>query len=202
MKILSKYKDYYDYLTGIWGEDPKLILDRRNGNPKPLGEIYDFEKDKSYKITLIICGRLIEGYRFQNKIYYGQDLIQFKNTENSKWDQIDYPHITIENGNKWFNKRDTLYALKPVEGFLDINKKQNCPILIKHSNNTYTEFPKLEELNLGSFINPEEIYIWVQEYLSKQLDESLDKIPLLTNIQKLENKGFDKKYSFRPNIKE
>ena len=29
MKIISKYKDVYDYLTGIYGEDPLLILDRR-----------------------------------------------------------------------------------------------------------------------------------------------------------------------------
>lgn len=25
MRILSKYKDYYDYLTGIYGEDPLLV---------------------------------------------------------------------------------------------------------------------------------------------------------------------------------
>ena len=60
---------------------------------------------------------------------------------------------------------------------------------------------KLEELNLGSFIGAEEIYIWIQEYLSKQLDESLNKISILTDIQKIENKGFDKINSFRPNIK-
>ena len=27
MKIISKYKDYYDYLQGIYGVDEKLILD-------------------------------------------------------------------------------------------------------------------------------------------------------------------------------
>lgn len=200
MKILSKYKDYYDYLTGIWGEDPKLILDRRDGNPKPLGEKYDFEKDKSYKITLIICGRMIEGYRFQNKIYYGQDLIRFKTDENNKWDGIDYPYITIREDGRRYSKND-YYALEPIDGYININKKYNCPILIKHSTNNYSKFPKLEELNLGSFIDAEKIYIWIQEYLSKQLDESLEQVPFLTDVQKLENKGFDKRLSFRPNIK-
>lgn len=199
MKILSKYKDYYDYITGIWGEDPKLILDRRNGNPKPLGEKYDFEKDQSYKITLIICGKMIEGYRFQNKIYYGQDLIQFKTDENDKWGGIDYPCVTIRENRRRYSKND-YYALEPVDGYINTNKKYNCPILIEH-NNTYSKFPKLEELNLGSFIRAEEIYIWIQEYLSKQLDESLEQIPFLTDIQKLENKGFNKTTSFRPNIK-
>lgn len=201
MKLLTKYKDYYDYLTGIWGEDPKLILDRRDGDPKPLGEKYDFEKDKSYKITLIICGKLIEGYRFNNKVYYGEDLLQFKNVENSKWRQLGYPYITIKSGGSGLRETETQYALEPVGGYLDINKKQNCPILIKHNNDTYSKFPKLEELNLGSFIRATDLYNWIQEYLSKQLDESLNKVSILNDIQKLENKGFDKRTSFRPNIK-
>jgi len=29
MKILGKYKDYYDYLQGIYDVDPLLVLDRR-----------------------------------------------------------------------------------------------------------------------------------------------------------------------------
>lgn len=29
MKIISKYKDFYDYLVGIYGEDEKLVYDRR-----------------------------------------------------------------------------------------------------------------------------------------------------------------------------
>ena len=33
MKIISKYKDYYDYLSGIYGEDPLKILDRREVDP-------------------------------------------------------------------------------------------------------------------------------------------------------------------------
>ena len=28
MKIIAKVKDYYDYLKGIYGEDPKLVLNR------------------------------------------------------------------------------------------------------------------------------------------------------------------------------
>ena len=38
MKILSKHKDYYDYLTGIHGIDPVLVYDRR------LFPVENFEK--------------------------------------------------------------------------------------------------------------------------------------------------------------
>jgi hypothetical protein len=201
MKILSKYKDYYDYLSGIWGEDPKLILDRRKGNPKPIGEKYDFQLKDTGKITLIICGKLIEGYRYQNKIYYGEDIKQFSNIDNSKWDGIDYPYTTIRIGGNGLRIKDTYYALELVGGYLDINKKYNCPILIKSGREKWDEYPKLEELNLGSFIDAETIYSWLQEYLAKEVDEQQNIIPNLTDVQKLENKGFNKKTSFRPNIK-
>ena len=28
MKIIGKYKDYYDYLQGVWGQDPKAVYAR------------------------------------------------------------------------------------------------------------------------------------------------------------------------------
>ena len=28
MKIIDKNKDYYDYLQGVWGQDPKAIYAR------------------------------------------------------------------------------------------------------------------------------------------------------------------------------
>jgi hypothetical protein len=201
MKILSKYKDYYDYLSGIWGEDPKLVLDRRKGNPKPIGEKYDFQLKDTGKIKLIICGKLIEGYRHQNKIYYGEDIKQFSNIDNSKWDGIDYPYTTIRTGGNGLRIRDTYYALEPIDDYIHINKKHNCPILIKSGWEGWDEYPKLEELNLGSFINAETIYIWIQEYLAKEIDE-LQNIPIiLNNKEKIISKGFDPKTSFRPNIR-
>lgn len=37
MKIISKFKDYYDYLVGKYGEDPILVFDRRNNSLLPQG---------------------------------------------------------------------------------------------------------------------------------------------------------------------
>ena len=55
MKIISKYKDYYDYLVGTYGEDPKLILDRREG--------FILSKDSTEcKYQLYICGKIIDIY--------------------------------------------------------------------------------------------------------------------------------------------
>jgi len=204
MLIISKYKDYYDYLTGIYGVDPKLILDRREGYSNPIDR-YKSDLDKEHKITLVICGRRIEGYRYQNKIYYGQDLIQFKNHENSKWDDIKWDYITIRKERYQNERRGSHYniklALQPVEGFDIINKQYNCPILIENGLNNYDKFPKLEELNLASFIPAEQLYGWINQWLAQQIDEQQNIKTNLTDVEKLENKGFHKITSFRPNIK-
>jgi len=199
MKIITKYKDYYDYLTGIYGVDPKLILDRREGYSNPM--TYQHELDKEHKITLVICGRRIEGYRHQNKIYYGQDLLQFQNTPNVEYPIVNHSHITItkENFKRHYSIR---VALEPVMGFDIINKQYNCPILIEKGLNNYDKFPKLEELNLASFIPAEQLYTWLSQWLAQQIDDQQDIKSNLTNIEKLESKGFSKITSFRPNIKQ
>ncbi len=199
MKIITKYKDYYDYLTGIYGVDPKLVLDRREGYSSPVLD-YSSEREREYKITLVICGRRIEGYRYQNKIYYGQDLIQFKNTENVKYPIVNYPHITIERG-RYRGSYDTRLALEPIPGFDIINKQYDCPILIESGLNNYNKFPKLEDLHLASFIPAEQLYGWLSQWLAQQIDEQQNIKNTLTDVEKLENKGFHKVTSFRPNIK-
>lgn len=67
MKILSKYKDYYDYISGIYGEDPKLVLDRRTGSG-----FQDLTEDTKYFI--FIGGFQIEGYYRGGKMFYGESL--------------------------------------------------------------------------------------------------------------------------------
>ena len=37
MKIISKFKDYYDYLVSKYSEDPILVFDRRNNSLLPQG---------------------------------------------------------------------------------------------------------------------------------------------------------------------
>jgi hypothetical protein len=75
MKILSKYKDYYDYLTGIYGEDPLIILDRRSY--KKIDLEYKgwkhrlFNVPQIYTFSLIIGNFYIEGIKYGDSFYYG-----------------------------------------------------------------------------------------------------------------------------------
>lgn len=72
MKIISKFKDYYDYLVGIYGEDSNLVLDRRKTDKIDVSCLNDTI------IEFYIGGYKIQGFAHDSKIYYGDDIKQFK----------------------------------------------------------------------------------------------------------------------------
>jgi len=197
MKIISKYKDYYDYLSGIYGEDPKLILDRRNSN---LLHLYN-----NSKIELYIAGYIIEGLYKDNKYYFGKDLKPFIQKDNlslfarrylSRHEKRDYNksvHIKYKDNDFWC-------YLEPVKDILYTNNNKNCPILVKYANRII-KYPKLIDLKLAKFIEPKTIYFWLVEWLSTQITNKEKIQTIISNAEKIEAKGFDKKKSFRPKMK-
>lgn len=230
MKILSKYKDYYDYLSGVYGEDPLLILDRRDG--KVVKEHLGAEK-----ITLHIGGYKIDGYKpnqnsthyKKDKIYWGEELKSiddYNNLEETYWQAR--AKYRKEPGRKYYHSKHSIdWALK-IEGinkddivFIDLNrrdndcmffyklmpdphnlnKKHDCPIIYKSNTSKEIIFPSLLELGINTVISPEECYDLVSKWLSAKKTEAENHPENLTDKQKIENKGFDTKTSFRPNMK-
>lgn len=205
MYILTKYKDYYDYLSGIYGVDPLLILDRREGY------ITSFPYDKG-KIILYICGYRIEGYYDGIRYWFGEDLKQFENETKYKSSRgPQYPNVVIAEYT-WDNRRiyahqyNDHYALQPEIDNKNYNLIKDCPILELTSISGYnipnfSKFPRLSDLNLASFIPAEEIYQWLSTWLAQRVDKSQERPDNLSNNQKIESKGFNLITSFRPNIK-
>lgn len=201
MKILSKYKDYYDYLVGTYGEDPRLILDRRDRESYLLPGIG--------KITLYIAGYIAEGLILANgNIIYGNSLKSFivDKTKQRHWwircswlsksNKRNYEksyHIKYENHEDW-------YYLEPIKDLENTNTIHNCPILLKTPYGIY-KYPKLATLKIPTLIKAETIYKWLTEWLSNQITEKEKQIKDIPDSIKIINKGFDIKKSFRPNIK-
>jgi hypothetical protein len=194
MKIISKYKDYYDYLSSIWGIDEKLVLDRRET------ENYCLIDNTIFR--LYIAGYIIEGLMKDDKFYYGNNLRQFTEKEyrykylrgfDNKRDYKKSISIKI-NGNLYY-----IY-FEIVKDKENINEKNNCPILI-NLGNKFKKYPKLDNFKLGSFIPPENIYKWISAWLSNQITKKENTNRELDNNLKIINKGFDIKRSFRPKIR-
>ena len=193
MYIISKYKDYYDYLTGIYGIDKKLVLDRRDSESLYMPSI-------DTKIVLYIAGYIVEGWCTNDKLYFGKDLYKFKNKHQSylpsrHWKRDYNKSIYIGEG----MSASWIYT-EAVKDKDNINIKENCPILYSYWNK-YKKYPQLSKFNLASFIPPETIYKWIEEWLSARITDKETHIDTRDDVSKLQDKGFDKKYSFRPKIK-
>lgn len=202
MKIISKYKDYYDYLSGVWGEDPKLILERTKefvvGNANHLG-------CDMYVLTFIIGGNMVQIYNNGENFYFGEELKQFDNS-NYWWKKEG--HYRVEIGYSTGRTNDMFIVDGIKSGYEYLNDKYNCPILFNKQSwhcsditkENFSTYPLLSSTPVTKFVDATDIYRWIQEYLAKKVDQSQARQDNQTDIQRLENKGFDKKTSFRPKI--
>lgn len=219
MKLISKYKDYYDYLQGIYGIDEKIVYDRR---AKFLSRPDLYIKDDYKKYIFAICNRLFVVYYYQDKFYHTpEEILEFdmKLTEDKK------NSILLGYG-RYLRKRLPLieqakdhYERENIE--TNVNKITRQPVLIKCGNFEDSEFsapitivydsyfgkynkdekakwniPLLSEYNMAAFYPAEQIYQDISQFLGWLVDN-----PSLPNNQTNENKiishGFDLKKSFR-----
>ena len=218
MKILTKYKDYYDYLQGIYGVDDKLILDRRDTKPLYINNI----------ITLYICDYVIQGYHHNDKFYFGKDLDSedlkgiiesSKVKSKSKWyiryfdfkenDPRNPTHRVIN------DKGNTPINANLIEDEMMINQKLDCPILIRSGvgsvynvnqlsgnlEDYFIKFPKLSDLGISGVLPPEKIWVMLSDWLSQSITRNEKKVPIGDDKLRIQTHGFDLKTSFRPKMK-
>jgi hypothetical protein len=201
MKILSKYKDYYDYLVGIYGIDEKLVLDRTKFDVPQYSDV----------VTFYICGKVIDGYydAKEERFYFGNDIFKKFPKENKKHNKWHFKFIgnDIDDSNEVVRipvdgSRFSLYAnLSILDDKKFINEKMGCPIICSNKlyfdkDSTYYFFPKLDETGIIKVLPPHEIYILLSEWLGREKVINDNR----TNDEKIVSAGFDKKISFR-NIK-
>lgn len=199
MKIISKYKDYYDYLTGIYGIDEKLILDRTEFH------ITDHYVNNS-KVIFFICGYQVDGLYRDGNFYYGDQLKQFIDSEkkNSRWkwfrwdvdSALYYSIKTNITGKGEYNQ----FLKEPAIDKGKYNELFNCPILIVDSFGKYTKsgfkfskFPILKDYGLTYVFSPDKIWQMIYDFLSKTKDIPNNQ----TDKEKIVSRGFDLKTSFR-----
>ena len=219
MKIISPYKDYYDYLTGIYGEDPLVILDRRN-HQQPNWRFNHqhgyINEPESSKYTLFIGGWLIDFIHYGDKFYYGEEILQIpdlKLKENYYFGFHENIYSNELKNNFWvFHQSNNSSPLKIFKNPVKINFNINFSEvigLIKFDYNykfknidckLLCSYPKLCDINLNKFVKAETIYQWIYDYISSYNLKKEDYKDNRNDIEKLQSAGFDKKISFR-NIK-
>ena len=226
MKIISKFKDYYDYKVAEYGIDENLIYDRR----LPMGvniaipqrewlTLDNTADDEALHSVLYVGNELVHLFAIPSKVYTHWD---FADSEDLHYRIYDLWHgdlsVLMNDGKKirlvsyLSSSRDTLikqleasrednvFNLKDNPPFLDLKQ----PLLLifnrdYRSENRATHYLNLQEL--GVYLDPDFVWQNIAQYLS-YLKTQAEQSPELPNDFKIESKGFDKKHSFRPKMKE
>ena len=219
MKIISPYKDYYDYLSGIYGEDPLIILDRRNHQqPNWIPNYHNNFKDCpiAEKYTLQIGNYIVDFIFYDNKFYYGEEILKIPTLslkENNRYGIYDNIYSNELKNDFWvflqeYNSKFLKIFKKPIK----IHFNSNFPEIISllkieeyydfHNREfkILANYPKLSDMNLNKFIKAETVYQWIYDYISEKNLEKEIHDDKRSDIEKLQSFGFDKKSSFR-NIK-
>ncbi len=158
MKIISSYKDYYDYLQGIYGVDDKLILNRQEETPKtfmiddyivrgePTGKLKGIQQYEFYSdfqvVSFSIADYKVEGMTYQGRVLFGEEL-EFLNVKKETLNytqKLDENYYYIDNindpikGRNFYNNK--FYRVKVLKapakykpGFSP-NIKENTPIIL------------------------------------------------------------------------
>lgn len=194
MKIISKYKDYYDYLVGAkFGLDNNVVLDRTKGiiiDNYLLKSSYQFYNYKTIKIA--ICGKLYEGIcDVDGNVYWNNNMIPFGEFKKDwKGNELFYINVGTD-----YRPILNPVSIHPIE--TKINEEENCPIVFVTGNRNQNReiFPCLKNTKIASIYPPEKIFMDVYNWISKRNETNY--IDNRTDIEKLEAKGFNKKNSFR-----
>lgn len=219
MYIIDKKRDFYDHYSYIYGVDKSIVYDRRNSIVIS-DDVISFISGKEFnkKITQSIhIGKYawrIESYFVILEIGNIQHLIELS-------DFVAKQHP--ESGTKFFETckmkvvrtfRDNIHrfttpiSLHGVQIPFDLRwniKKVNFSgryeEIILRVLKTYTvENPLLAETQLTSLLDGKEVWKELQTYISS-LDNDIDFAIPMTDIDKAEIHGFDKKTSFRHPVK-
>jgi len=230
MKIISKYKDYYDYLQGIWGMDEKLVLDRTVSSPTPnylsyLGMPY------VSLARFYICGNVVEGVYYQERVnalgvfLFGDEIeqrlrvrIDVTKPRTSFQKDPRYYYI-MDKESKWWNysmkvlKHPTKFLEldhEPTGGYQQIKKIEcpndllNCPILIEQNPHPKEyDASKCSKFPIMADYGLHKVYPAQDIWI--MLGEWLGREKIIpnnqTNGEKVVSNGFDLKTSFRNPIK-
>ena len=215
MRIISKIKDFYDYISYEFSDkDDDIVFDRRNSLVLTKDNIASFlglnryekktyySRSSNYLVLQIGClFFLIEIYDVEYKdiIVCGIKEKEFSNYKMkvlAKWRNYDNKSIME------FYKVYKYYYYKTEEQFINDIKNSKFSEDDRMKSAGYTDNKDkaliIGETGLPSVLDPKEVYLALDEYFSslisdKEKTESIG----ITNNEKIVNHGFDKKISFR-----
>lgn len=215
MKIIDKNKDYYDYLQGVWGQDPDAVY-ARQGSVKfrPQDRPPFLSKDLPDGILcwqgefIITCGAMVHHIYFENR---GKGLVleefftyRVVRPEGAaplvlEWfvDEFETPGRKKYTASPWSKEGYCYICRGRVEGYPTKRGTRNPPSRKPRRFEKYQaryDNPILSTIPL-MVIPAETVFDEIQTYLRSIRDREIP--DNRTDVEKIECAGFDPKTSFR-----
>ena len=208
MYIIDSNKDYYDYVSHIYGLDKKIVFDRRGSTRIESKDLVDLRETRYYggktQFILLETGMVQYLLKLDNIVVTDEN-----KPKNKHIDLSAYQHVKS-------------FDVEIVDKFEDHKNVTGCPIAIRSVHNSWrsyhyikqfpTEYkdykitndieldlPILASTCITKIIPAEEIWKNICNYISS-LGNDKD-VAQASDIEKIVNHGFDKKESFRGNRK-
>jgi hypothetical protein len=196
MKIVSRFKDYYDHLVGKYGYDEKVIYTRKTikHNKSSYAEkkemiyktldnfvqrefsIFDLKTDKYCLLMYLVIGsRVFKGLIYQNNIKWNLPKEEIEELPN----YIKY----------YYQNTDIIQVPEDVPVFMSFKCLEGD---IKHRSFSL-ENPNLSMFKVVKILSAEDCYVEIYNKLIKTKDVPDN----MTNKEKILSHGFDLKKSFR-----
>lgn len=209
MLIIDKNKDYYDYLSRLYGVDKKVTFDRRGSTiltQEALRDIVVKEPrwNESTQYFVLEVGNIQFLFQIANieQIQKGD----WRRGHNDIWDgEWSLFHIFKEDYH--FGKKEMTIAPCNIEKVYNIKKRKLEEVITSFRDTCkfskyapVIDLPILNDTFIPSVI--EQFVIWneLSNYISAKNNDKNIEIEM-TDVERAVNHGFDKKSSFRNPIK-
>ena len=200
MYIISKRKDYFDYLTQIYGIDKAVVYHRKPnelGDGGANGEEFDYSNEKfsrkiivtridlwfcdeHYPTIQVECSVSGIGISMFTELLYYYSYSEFESAWNS-----------VVNKSNWW--KEDLKKYLSTKSNSKINKKHASPQLLMIGKKIFTDII-LKDYDFQRIVPAEQAYQRVSMWMNSRPDVP-QTVP--TDMHRFEAKGFDKKTSFR-----
>ncbi len=201
MKLITNFKDYYDYVIEVRGIDPKAVYNRTppyvpyhvgySDVTYPTDWLYQQNLKYNTRSYLIaFCGTMYFILRYQGKFYYGEDYkniekvsfekdwVQFHLKSTTLNEQYNAPVLLLKKGNFKDDPKDKRYYTWE----LVVDGQTDTPVV-----------PRLDDFKFSNLVSAEEAYVRITNFLLREKEVKDNR----TDKEKIIAKGFDKVTSFR-----
>jgi hypothetical protein len=224
MRVISKFRDYYDSVQA-YGVDPKLVYLRATESERVLmheaassrcvtlspvfreilGLPFSLNRDWEYVDVLLIgfCGQLYPAFRYHKIVYHTlQKLLSQASDQDRKHFEVLFNQKTFSWDKaltyaSWEEATKDLRTLRYDDVFVSLGVPVFCVELNPyHRIYEITLNPNLKNLNFQAVKTPVEAYQEIAMFLGNQLAQQKDPVPVIDDDTMRDKKGFDK-WSFR-----